>query len=532
MKASQRSLLLLEQCLNMTQMKQIQSHLAVSGTLLDPYAAGRFVAFCAVHDFSYAHRFFQRLPRRCRTAYVCNTMIKALVDGKEHASALAMYKRMVRDSGFLPNNYTFSFLLTACAQLGDVCLGSSYHCQAIRLGWESYDFVQNGLIHVYVTCNVLESARRIFDASVNRDVITWTALINGYVKSDQVDVARNLFDEMPDKNAVSWSAMINGYVQAGQFGEALVLFNAMQNHSGLRPNHAGVVAALSACAFLGALDQGRWIHAYVDRTKMKLDRILGTALIDMYSKCGCVETARHVFEEMEERDVFAFTSLISCLANHGRSKDAVELFRRMLTEGVTPNEVTFICVLSACSRMGMADHGLEIFRSMSKEYGIEPGVQHYGCLVDLLGRVGMLEEAKQVVRGMPMEPDSYVLGALLNGCRVHGDVELGREMVESIIQRKLDHSGVHVLLSNIYASTSQWDDVVKVRKGMEENRVKKVPGCSSIEVNGEVREFVVGSQSVALVEEVVPLLCWIEKHLKSLRLEEEGEAGVADNCFI
>lgn len=532
MKASQRSLLLLEQCLTMAQMKQIQSHLAVSGALLDPYAAGKVVAFCAPRDFSHAHRFFRHLPRHCRTAYVCNTMIKALVDAREPGSALALYQRMVADSGFLPNNYTFSFLLTACAQLGDVRSGSSYHCQAIRLGWESYDFVQNGLIHLYVTCDALESARSIFDASANRDVITWTALINGYVKSDQVDVARNLFDEMPDKNAVSWSAMINGYVQAGLFREALELFNAMQTLSGLRPNHAGVVGALTACAFLGALDQGRWIHAYVDRTKMKLDRILGTALIDMYSKCGCVEMAHRVFEEMEERDVFAFTSLISCLANHGRSRDAIELFGRMMTEGVAPNEVTFICVLSACSRMGMIDRGLEIFGSMSEKYGIEPGVQHYGCLVDLLGRAGMLEEAKRVVRGMPMEPDSYALGALLNGCRVHGDVELGREMVESIIQRRLDHGGVHVLLSNLYASTSQWDDVVKVRKGMEENRVKKVPGCSSIEVNGEVCEFVVGDRSFALIEEVATLLRGIEKHLKSLRLEEEGDMGLADNCFF
>ena len=520
LKSSRRVLSLLDQCVTMAHIKQIQSHLTVSGTLFDPFAAGRIISFCAVSaqgDISHAYLLFLSLPRR--TSFIWNTMLRAFTDKKEPATVLSLYKYML-STGFLPNNYTFSFLLQACAQLSDLSFGILIHAQAVRLGWEAYDFVQNGLLHLYASCNCMDSARRLFDGSVNRDVVTWTAVINGYAKSGQVVVARQLFDEMPEKNAVSWSAMITGYAQIGLFREALELFNDMQI-AGFRPNHGAIVGALTACAFLGALDQGRWIHAYVDRNRMVLDRILGTALIDMYAKCGCVETACRVFDEMLDRDVFAFTSLISGLANHGHNATAIEMFTRMQNEGVCPNEVTFICLLSACSRVGLVEEGLRIFKSMTNIYGIEPVIQHYGCLVDLLGRAGMLEDAKRVVREMPLEPDSYVLGALLNACRVHGDVELGKETVECLAERSLDHGGVHVLLSNMYASANQWEDVAKVRKGMEEKKVKKVPGCSLIEVDGVVFEFVAGDMSHVFMDEIVLLLLGIDKHLKSLWSEDD-----------
>ncbi|XP_057971460.1 pentatricopeptide repeat-containing protein At5g66520-like [Malania oleifera] len=524
-KSSQRALSLIGQCFWTAQLKQIHSHLVVSGNLSDPYAAGKLIALFALSDcgdLRYAHDIFLRLPHR--TTFIWNTMVRAFAEKSEPNRALFLYKQMLQ-SGFLPNNYTFSFLLRACAELSDGFLGSLLHAQVDKLGWESYDFVQNGLVHLYTTCNCVESARKLFDASLNRDVITWTTVINGYLKSGQVLIARQLFDEMPQKNSVSWSAMITGYVQVELFKEALELFNDMLT-AGFWPNHAGIVGALCACAFLGTLNQGRWIHAYVDRNGMELDRILGTALVDMYAKCGCIDMACSVFNEMPYRDVFAFTSLISGLSNHGRSASAIKLFRMMQDEGIVPNEVTFICVLSACSRMGFVEEGLGIFECMSNVYGIDPGVQHYGCLVDLLGRSGMLEEAKKVVREMPMEPDSYVLGALLNACRDNGDVKLGKETVESFIQRSLDHGGVHVLLSNIYASANQWDYVAEVRKGMEEKKVRKVPGCSLIEVDGVVCEFVAGDRSHVFMEIIMSVLLGIDKNLKSLWLDDNDDITI------
>ncbi|GFS33812.1 tetratricopeptide repeat (TPR)-like superfamily protein [Actinidia rufa] len=472
----------------MRHIKQIQSHLTVSGAISDPFASGKLVAFCAISyygDLSHGYSLFRLLPHR--STFMWNTMIRAFVEKNQGTRVLSLYKQMVQ-SGFLPNNYTFSFLLRACVELSEFSLGLIYHAQAVRLGWESYDFVQNGLIHLYATCSCMDSARKLFETSLNRDVITWTAVMNGYVKSGQVGVARELFDEMPEKNEVSWSAMITGYAQVGLFKEALELFNDMQL-ARVQPNHAGIVGALSACAFLGALDQGRWIHAYINKHKMGLDRVLGTALIDMYAKCGCMEAACRVFDEMPNRDVYAFTSLILGLANHGQSACAIELLTRM--------------------------------KKMKELNQMKLHLFHYGCLVDLLGRAGMLEQAKKVVREMPMEPDSYVLGALLNACRVHGNVELGEEMVHGLVMRSLDHDGIHVLLSNIYASANQWYDVEKVRKGMEEKKVKKVPGCSLIEVDGAVCEFIAGDTSHALMEEIVLLSVVTDKHLKALWFDDD-----------
>lgn len=526
MKSSRRALSLLDQCRTLSQIKQVQSHLTVSGTLFDPYAAGKIIAFGATSDLddvSYAYRLFCYMPYR--TTYIWNTMIRAFAEQNEAIRAISLYKNM-RRSGVLPNNYTLSFLIRVSTTLSELSLGSTIHGQAIVLGWESYDFVQNGLIHMYATCFSMDPARKLFDTSMNRDIIAWTSLINGYAKSGQALMARELFEQMPVKNAISWSAMINGYCQVGLFSEALELFSDMQA-SGMTPNHAGIVGALNACAFLGTLDQGRWIHAYVGRKRLKLDRVLGTALLDMYSKCGCIKDACAVFDGMSERDVFAFTSLIVGLANHGQSGNAIKLFARMQNEGVRPNEVTFIGVLSACSRMGLVDEGLIIFENMSSVHGIEPRIQHYGCMVDLLGRAGMVEEAKKVVREMPMEPDSYVLGALLNSCRVHGDVELGQETVERLAEKGLDHSGVHVLLSNMYASADQWDYVTQVRGTMEVKEVEKVPGCSSIEVGGSVCEFVAGDRSHVLMEEIIFSLLSIEKHLKSIWLDNCNNEHVA-----
>ncbi|MQL97557.1 hypothetical protein Taro_030256 [Colocasia esculenta] len=519
LKPDKRTLSLLQQCdLTMRGIKQIHAHLVVSGAIADPYAAGKIVAFCAISDrgdLAHAHLLFRGLPHS--TTFLWNTLMRAHVERNDSGAALAIYGRMLAE-GLLPNNYSFSFVLRACLDLSALTDGRKFHAQIVRLGWESYDFVQNELIHMYACCGCLDVARKVFDSSLSRDVISWTAMVDGYAKSGQIDEARRLFDRMPERNAVTWSAMISGYVQMEMFQEALALFSEMQQ-AGVHPNHAGIVGALTACAFLGAFDQGRWIHAYVERNKMELDRILGTALIDMYAKCGCIETAWQIFGEMPNRDVFAYTSIISGLSNHGHSEKAIELFDKMKTDNVKPNKVTYICVLTACSRMGLVAEGKKLFESMSSVHGIQPGVEHYGCLVDLLGRAGLVGEAARVVREMPMEPDAYVLGALLNACRMHGNVELAKKTVESLQELGLDHGGVYVLLSNMYASANRWHYVAEVRKGMEDKKVMKVPGCSVIEVDGVACEFVAGDRSHRLMEEIISTLKVMDMQLKLLNTD-------------
>uniref|UniRef100_A0A1D1YFZ6 Pentatricopeptide repeat-containing protein At5g66520 n=1 Tax=Anthurium amnicola TaxID=1678845 RepID=A0A1D1YFZ6_9ARAE len=519
LKPDKRTLSLLQRCnLNMAGIKQIHAHLVVSGAVADTYVAGKILAFCAISergDLAHAHLLFRGLPRP--TIFLWNTLMRAHVERREPCAAIALYGRMLAD-GYLPNNYTFSFALRACLDLSALTDGRKLHAQIVKIGWEPYDFVQNGLIHMYASCGCIDSARKVFDHSLSRDVISWTAMVHGYAKSGQIEEARRLFDRMPARNAVSWSAMITGYVQIELFQEALVLFNEMQL-AGVHPNHAGIVGALTACAFLGALDQGRWIHSYVERNKLELDRILGTALIDMYAKCGCIETAWQVFCQMPERDVFAYTSMISGFSNHGLSRKAIELFAKMQNDDVKPNEVTLISVLTACSRMGLVAEGKNFFENMSSAYGIQPGLEHYGCLVDLLGRAGLLGEATRVVREMPMKPDSYVLGALLNACRVRGEVELAKETVESLEDLGLDHGGVYVLLSNIYASANRWHYVAGVRKGMEYKKVRKVPGCSMIEVDGVACEFVSGNRSHWLMERIVATLKLMNMQLRLFNTE-------------
>ncbi|XP_074310704.1 putative pentatricopeptide repeat-containing protein At5g40405 [Silene latifolia] len=515
MKTTKTILSLLDNHQNLTipHLKQLHSRLVVTGSIYDVFATGKLITAFANHPLYLPHACQLLIHSPTHSTYMWNSLIKIYLDKKKPITAISLYKKML---GFncWPNNFTFSFLIRVCVDLCDLNLGLMLHCQCVKLRWESYDFVRNGLIHLYTVCDRVDLSRRLFDDSEDKDVISWTAVINGYLKAGRVSDARQLFDEMPDRNVVCWSAMISGYAQMGFFNEALEMFSDMQV-AGFRPNHASLVGALSACASLGAFEQGSWIHTYVDRNKLGMDLKLGTALVDMYAKCGCIEMASRVFEGMPVKDVFAFSSLIFGLSNHGLSGRAIELFQRMQDEGVSPNRVTFICVLTACSKMGLVDEGLKIFESMKDRYGIEPGVEHYGCLIDLLARAGMLEEAVQVVKSMSMMPDSYVLGALLHACRVFGNVELGEETVERLIERGLDYSGIHTLLSNIYASANKWDRVMKVRETMEENEVRKVPGCSLIEVDGVVSEFGVGQKSHQAMEDIKLSLLRMDKHLRS-----------------
>lgn len=488
--------LLYHRC-SIPQLKQIHSNLTASGAIGDHLLAGKLGASFAIVDLPHALALLRISSPP--SVSVWNTAIRASSENHRPESALLLCKHMIRSS-FSPDNYTFSFVLRSCSELSDVASALMYHSLVVKLGWERYDYVQNGLVHCYAICGFAESARKVFDESPHRDVITWTAVINGYLKIGELGSAQKLFDEMPKKNAASWSSMINGYAQLGMFVEALETFNDMLI-SGIRPNFSGIVGALSACTYLNALAQGMWIHAFVVRNNMKLDGVLGTSLVDMYSKFGYISIARDIFEKIPSRDVFAYTSLIFGLANNGESITALEVFSRMEEDGVRPNEVTFICVLSACSRAGFVEEGLRIFRRMKDVYRIEPRQQHYGCLVDLLGRAGLVEEAEKVVRSMGVEADEYMVGAAVNACRVHGNRGLGKELVDGLLSEQcLNHSGVRVLASNVYASMNKWEDVERVRKEMGEKRVKKVAGCSVVEVDGVVSEFGAGGSVEAIVK--------------------------------
>jgi pentatricopeptide repeat protein len=377
--------------------------------------------------------------------------------------------------------------LSACTTLKNLELGKEIH-SSIGNELEVTIIISNALLDMYAKCGCLSIARQIFDEMPKKNVICWTSMVSGYVNCGQLDEARELFERSPVRDIILWTAMINGYVQFNRFDEAVALFREMQIRS-VKPDKFILVALLTGCAQLGALEQGTWIHGYIDENRIMVDAIVGTALIEMYAKCGHVEKSLEVFCGLKEKDIAAWTSMIYGLAMNGKTSKALELFSEMKQAGAKPDDITFIGVLSACNHGGLIEEGRHFFNSMTKEYKIEPKLEHYGCLIDLLGRAGKLDEAEELIEEVPKENSEIIVplyGSLLSACRVHGNVEMGERVAEWLVKIESSDSTSHTLLANIYASSDRWEDVMKVRRKMKNLGVKKVPGCSSIEVNGIV----------------------------------------------
>ncbi|KAJ8620135.1 hypothetical protein MRB53_028664 [Persea americana] len=362
------------------------------------------------------------------------------------------------------------------------------------MGLGADQFLQSSLIHMYSSFGGMGSAKVLFDEMPERNVVVWTALVNGYSKLGELEMARRLFDEMPEKDVIAWSAMVSGYVQEERFKEGLSIFNEMQVE-GVTANESVLVSVLSACSHLGALDLGRWVHLYVERRfGHELSVNLGTALVDMYAKCGVLSASLQVFQGLPCKNVLSWNAMMGGFALYGHGRGALGLFSNMLRMGLRPDEVTFLGLLGAFSHGGMVNEGRIYFEGMTKIFSISPRLQHYACMVDILARAGLLEEATELIQSMPIEPDACVWGALVAGCRVHGNVALGTSIGEKLLEFEPGCAGRYVLLSNIYALAGRWDDARHVRVLMKEKGVDTRPGWSSIEVDGLVHEFVVGDK--------------------------------------
>ncbi|XP_049351301.1 pentatricopeptide repeat-containing protein At3g62890-like [Solanum verrucosum] len=429
-----------------------------------------------------------------------------------YTQALDLFMQMC-SNGISIDEVVAVSVLSACAHLLVVQTGESVHGLVIRVGFESYVNLQNALIHMYSTCGDVMAAQRLFDTSSHLDQISWNSMISGYLKCGSLEQARELFDSMAEKDVVSWTTMISGYAQHDHFSETLALFQEML-HEDNKPDETTLVSVLSACTHLSALDQGKWIHTYIRKNGLKVNSILGTTLVDMYMKCGCVENALEVFNGMEEKGVSSWNALILGLAMNGQVERSLDMFQKMKECGVIPNEVTFVAVLGACRHMGLVDEGRSYFNAMTRHYNVEPNIKHYGCMVDLLARAGLLKEAETLIDSMPIAPDVATWGALLGACRKHGNSEMGERVGRKLLELQPDHDGFHVLLSNIYASKGNWDNVLDIRVAMTRQGVVKVPGCSMIEANGAVHEFLAGDKSHSQINEIEEMLAEMEKRLK------------------
>ncbi|THG16076.1 hypothetical protein TEA_005611 [Camellia sinensis var. sinensis] len=559
----------LDSCKSTRELKQVHSYIIkTKPTLQTQLIYTKFISICATSynhtDLSYVNAIFTQVSNPSISVY--NAIIRCFSrckNSNDSFTALLFYRELLV-KGLVPDNYTYPFVLKACAQSRALSEGQEVHGHVVKNGLVLDLYVMNTLMRMYAVCGVIGAVRKLFDEYPQRDLVSWTTLIQGYVKmgfwkegvkvffemceanlrADEMtmvvvlsacanlgdlilgrrihgymrdhnmnfdvfvgnalvdmylkcgdaDLARKVFNEMPVKNVVSWNSMISGLAQQGEFKEALNMFRKMQSR-GVKPDDVTIVGVLNSCSNLGMLELGKWVHAYVDRNHIKADGYIGNALVDMYAKCGNIDEAFKVFNGMKCRDVYTYTAIIVGLAMHGQGGRALDLFSEMPKMGIEPDSVTYVGVLMACSHTGLVSEGRKHFSQMSRVYNLEPQTEHYGCMVDLLGRAGLINEAEEFIKNMPIEPDAFVWGALLGACKIHGKVELAEIVMDKLVKMEPERDGAYILMSNIYSSANKWRDAIKLRKALKEKNTKKTPGCSSIELDGVVHEFRKGDKS-------------------------------------
>ncbi|KAL0006156.1 hypothetical protein SO802_013717 [Lithocarpus litseifolius] len=462
-----------------TRLPEIHAHFLRHGLDQLNQVLAHFVSVCgSLHKMAYANRIF------CRThnpnIIFFNSMIKGYSLCGPFEQSLYLFS-LLRSRGIRPDEYTFAPLLKACSGLCDYKLGQCVHAEIIRIGFERFGSIRIGIVELYVTCERMEDARKVFDEMSYRDVVVWNLMIRGFCKMGEVDLGLCLFRQMSERSVVSWNSMISCLAKSGRDREALELFCEMRDQD-FELEEATVVIVLPVCARLGTVEVGQWIHSYSGSKGLLRDAIsVGNSLVDFYSKCGNLEVACSLFNEMPRKNVVSWNAMISGLAFNGEVKVGVKLFEEMINNGMSPNDATFVGVLACCAHAGLVEKGQELFASMSEKHQIQPKLEHYGCMVDLLGRNGLVREAHGLIKNMPMKPNAALWGALLGACRTHGDVEVAELSVKELINIEPWNSGNYVLLSNIYAEEGRWDEVAMVRVLMKEMCVKKAPGQSVIE---------------------------------------------------
>ncbi|KAK7837261.1 pentatricopeptide repeat-containing protein [Quercus suber] len=453
----------------------LECDLFVSNALINMYAK--------FGSLGHAQRVFDQMEVRDVVSW--NSIIAAYEQNNNPITALGLFNKM-QLIGIQPDLLTAVSLASIVAQLSDRQSSRAVHGFIVRRGW------------------------------LMEDVVIGNAIVDMYAKLGAIDSASTVFEGIPVKDAISWNSLITGYAQNGLASEAIEVYRMMEEHKEIIPNQGTWVSILPAYSHIGALQQGMRIHGRVIKNCLYLDVFVGTCLVDMYGKCGRLDDALSLFYHIPRMSSVPWNAVISCLGIHGHGEKALKLFNEMLVEGVKPDHVTFVSLLSACSHSGLVDEGQWCFRMMQEEYGIKPSLKHYGCMVDLLGRSGRLEMAYNVIKNMPIQPDASVWGALLGACRIHGNYELSTFASDRLFEVEPENVGYYVLLSNIYANVGKWEDLDKVRSLARNRGLRKTPGWSSIEVNNKVDVFYTGNQTHPKCEEIYNELKVLTTKMKSL----------------
>ncbi|CAK7324962.1 unnamed protein product [Dovyalis caffra] len=585
---------LIDNSVHKTHLNQIHSKLLVTGLQYSGFLVAKFVNKASnLGEVSYARKVFDKFPEP--DVFLWNAIVRGYSRHGLFGFAIEMYARM-QVACVSPDGFSFSCVLKACSALLALEMGRRVHGQIFRRGFESDVFVQNGLVALYAKCGEILRAIVVFDRLVGRTIVSWTSIISGYAqngqplealrifsemmkmnvrpdwialvsvlraytdvedlehgrsihgcvikmglefesdllisltslyaKCGQVTIARLFFNQVQIPNLILWNAMISGYVKNGYAEEAVELFRRMISQN-IRPDSITVTSSIAACAQIGSLELARWMDEYISMSEFTNDVIVNTALIDMYAKCGTVDMARFVFDRIPDKDVVVWSAMMVGYGLHGQGQESVNLFHVMRQAGVSPNDVTFVGLLTACKNSGLVEEGWDLFHRM-RDYGVEPRHQHYACVVDLLGRAGQLDRAYNFVMHMPIEPGVTVWGALLSACKVHRHVSLGEYAAERLFSLDPYNTGHYVQLSNLYASARLWDHVAKVRVLMREKGLTKHLGYSVIEINGKLWAFQAGDKSHPTSKEILEEVVDLERRLKEAGFVPQTESVLHD----
>ena len=454
-----------------------------------------------------------------------------------YAEALRLFVAMEEEDCLHGDEVTMVCVLGACARLEDMAGAAVVLSRIIKRGLDLDDAVCNATMDVFVKCGRMEDARKLFDAMGNPSIVSWTVILTGAIRWEGLDIARQLFNLMPEKNDVSFTVMAAGYLEAGLQREALAVISRMvfswsdngQCAAPRRLNHVSLCTLLSACSQAGDYAAGRWLHTYITKTSLTeggqpphrpTTVMVLTALVDMYAKCGSIRTARLVFDKMARRNLVTWNAMLAGLAMHGLADELLLLYSQMAEGGLRPDDITLVTVLTACSRSGLVDQGRQLFLEIPLT---ARKVEHYACMVDLLGRAGYLEEAAEMANSMPIPPNEVVLGSLLASCALHGRPDLGRCFTAQLTE--IDPASAQkylVLLSNTYAASGKQAVADDLRDQLQRHGARKVPGVSFISLHDEVHRFRTGDQSHARAAEVYAMANEV-----AVRLRAAGHASAA-----
>ncbi|KAK9145694.1 hypothetical protein Sjap_005597 [Stephania japonica] len=437
-----------------------------------------------------------------------NAMISGYVENELFNEALEMFRDLMFQGDTEADSYTLGSAVTACANLSDLNLGKEIHSYAIVNGLHSNPFVGGSLVELYCKCKELDAAQKAFNEVIDKDTATWNALISGYARCDRMEDIHKPLVKMKEyglePSIYTWNGIIAGCVEIGKYELALQKFSELTT-SDLMPDIYTVCTTIAACSRLAAVRQGKQIHAHSVRLGYDRETQAGSSLVDMYAKCGSINLAWRAFKRISQPNLVSWNAMVSGYAMHGHGREGISIFQKMLVEGIKPDVVTFVSLLSSCVHSGLVDFGLECFDLM-KLYDIEPTIKHYTCVVDLLSRAGRLREAYEIVERMEVQPDPALWGALLGGCVIHRNFELGKIAAQKLMELEPDNTGNYILYANLSASTGRWEDLATTRQLIKDEGMHKSPGCSWIEGKDQIHVFLSCDRSHRQTDEIYAVL--------------------------